>query len=37
MKDVLFTMATKHSTDFRTVHLAVCPSCAHSGDWIQDT
>jgi len=36
VKDVSFTLATKHSPDFRTVHLAVCPSSAHSGGWIQD-
>jgi len=36
VKGVSFTMATKHSTDFSTVHLAVCPSFVHSGGWIQD-
>jgi len=35
-KDVSFTLATKYSADFRTVHLAACPSSVHSGCWIQD-
>jgi hypothetical protein len=35
VKDVSFTLVTKHSPDFRTVHLAVCPSSTHGG-WIQN-